>query len=79
MIAKQATAGLSFTASKALSRREQEVILTRIAQDKKLRRILENIPDRLAIEEERDKPSRPLRDYIEDRERQERLKAKVGK
>ncbi len=79
MTSQQATAEVIFTAFKALSRREQEVILTWIARDRKLRRILVDISDRLVIEEEQDKPSRPLRDYIEDRERRERVKAKVGR
>jgi hypothetical protein len=79
MTTSQATAEVFFTAFKALSRQEQEVILTRITRDKKLHRMLENLSDRLAIEEERDKPSRPLRDYIEERERRERSKAKTSK
>ena len=79
MTSQQATAEVFFIAFMALSRREKEVILTRIARDRKLRRILVDISDRLVIEEEQEKPSRPLRDYIEDRERRERVKAKVGR
>ena len=79
MTTSQATAEVFFAAFKALPRQEQEAILTRITQDTKLRRILENISDRLALEEERHKPSKPLRDYIEARERRERLKAQGGK
>jgi hypothetical protein len=78
MTASQATAEIFFTAFKAPPQREQEVILTWITKDRKLRRMLENLPDRLAIEEERDKSSRPLRDYIEERERRARLKIKTS-
>jgi hypothetical protein len=79
MTASQATAEVFFTAFKTLSRREQEVILTRIVQDRKLHRMLENLSDRLAIEQERDTPSKPLRVYIEERERRERSKAMTSK
>ena len=72
MTVQQATAEVFLTAFKALPRREQEDILGRIAGDRKLRRLLEDVSDRLAIEEERGKPSRPLRDYIAERERKER-------
>ena len=79
MTASQATAEVFFTAFKTLFRREQEVILTRIIRDRKLHRMLENLSDRLAIEQERDIPSKPLRVYIEERERRERAKAKTSK
>ncbi len=79
MTAQQATAEVFFTALKSLSKQEQESILTRIALDKKLHRILEDISDRLAIEEGRDERSRPLRDYIAERERQEKNRAKSRK
>jgi hypothetical protein len=75
---QQATAEIFYTAFKALSKREQQNVLARIARDRKLRRILEDVSDRLVIEEERDKPSRPLRDYIDKRERRERGKVKTG-
>lgn len=74
MTPQQATAEIFYTAFKALSKREQQNVLARIARDRKLRRILEDVSDRLVIEEERDKPSRPLRDYIDERERRERGK-----
>lgn len=77
MTAQEATAQVFFTAFKALSRREQETVLALMGRDKKLRRVLEEISDRLVIEEERSKPSRPLRDYIEEREQRERVKAKA--
>jgi len=66
-------------AFKTLSRREQEVILTRIVRDRKLHRMLENLSDRLAIKQEQDTPSKPLRVYIEERERRERSKTKTSK
>jgi hypothetical protein len=72
MTVQQATAEVFLTAFKALPRREQEDILGRIARDRRLRRVLEDVADRLVIEEERGKPSRPLRDYIGERERRER-------
>ncbi len=77
MTAQEATAQVFFTAFKALSRREQETVLALMGRDRKLRRVLEEISDRLVIEEERSKPSRPLRDYIEEREQRERVKAKA--
>ena len=79
MTVEQATAEVFFAAFKGLEREEQESLLTLIARDKKLRRILEDVSDRQAINEERNKPSRPLRDYIETRERREHLKAKASR
>ncbi|MEE8152365.1 MAG: hypothetical protein V3T26_07160 [candidate division NC10 bacterium] len=78
MTVNEATARVFVTAFKALSRREQENILALMARDKKLRGVLEDISDRLVVEEERSKPSRPLRGYIEERERRERGKAKAS-
>jgi hypothetical protein len=75
MTIQQATAEVFLTAFKGLRWREQEVILARIAQDRKLRRVLEDVSDLLAVEEERAKPSRPLREYVAERERKERRKA----
>ena len=69
MTPQQATAEVFLTALKSLSKQEQESILTRIALDKKLHQLLEDISDRLAVEEGRDERSRPLRDYIAERER----------
>jgi hypothetical protein len=79
MTVQQATAEVFLTAFKALPRREQEDILGQIARDRRLRRVLEDISDRLAIEEERGKPSRPLRDYIVERGRRERGGAQVAR
>ncbi|MGD0265702.1 MAG: hypothetical protein ABSD47_12235 [Candidatus Methylomirabilota bacterium] len=75
MTAQQATAEVFLTAFKGLPRREQEDILTRIARDRRLRRILEDVSDLLVVEEERARPSRPLREYIAERERRGRGKA----
>jgi len=76
MTVQQARAEIFLTAFRALSRREQESILNRIAQDRRFRRVLEDISDRLVVEEERSKPSRPLRDYIAERERKARGRVK---
>jgi len=46
MTGHQATAEVFLTAFRALSRREQEDILGRIARDRKLRRVLEDLSDR---------------------------------
>ncbi len=74
MTVQQATAEVFLTAFKGLPRREQEAILARIARDRRLRGVLEDVSDILAAEEERAKPSRPLREYIAERERKERTK-----
>ena len=79
MTAQQATAEVFFTAFKSLPKQEQESILTRIALDKKLHRILEDVSDRLAIGEERDEPSRPLKGYIAQRQQREKIRAKLRK
>ncbi len=72
MTVQQATAEVFLTAFKALPRREQEQILGRMAHDRRLRRVLEEVSDRLVIEKERGKPSRPRRGYMAERERGER-------
>ncbi len=74
MTGQQATAEVFLTAFKGLPRREQEAILARIARDRRLRSVLEDVSDILAVEEERGKPSRPLRQYISEREHKERRK-----
>jgi hypothetical protein len=76
---EQATAEVFFAAFKGLEREEQESLLTLIARDNKLRRILEDVSDRQAIKKERNRPSKPLRDYIETRERREHMKSKAGR
>ncbi len=79
MTVQQATAEVFLTAFKGLPRREQEVILARIARDRRLRGVLEDVSDVLAVEEERAKPSRPLRESIAERERKERRKASADR
>jgi hypothetical protein len=76
MNATQATGEVFFTAFKSLSRQEQEVVLSSIAQDRRLRRLMEDLSDRLVIADERAKPARPLRDYIQEREARDRTKTK---
>ena len=67
------------TAFKALSRREQGDILSKIARDRKLRRVLEDLSDRFDVDEERPKVSLPLREYIAERERRELGRAKTAR
>ncbi len=79
MTGQQATAEVFLTAFKGLPRREQEAILARIARDRGLRSVLEDVSDILAVEEERGKPSRPLRGYIAERERKQRRKTAAAR
>jgi len=79
MTVQRATAEVFLTAFKGLPRREQEVILARIARDRRLRGVLEDVSDILAVEEQRTKPSRPLREYIAERERNQRRKATAAR
>jgi hypothetical protein len=79
MNATQAQGEVYFTAFKALSRPEQEYVLASIARDRRLRHLLEELSDRAAVAEERGKPSRPLRDYIAEREAQAGTRAKRGR
>ncbi len=79
MTVQQATAEVFLTAFKGLPRREQEVILARITRDRRLRGLLEDVSDILAVEEEQAKPSRTLREYIAERERKERRKATAAR
>lgn len=79
MTVQHATAEVFYTAFKALDKEEQLSMLTLIARDKKLSRLLEDISDRQVIEEERNKPSRPLRHYVDARESREQTKVKAGK
>jgi hypothetical protein len=75
MSPQQATAEVFLTALKALPSRERTAVLQSIVKDRALRAILEDASDRLVIAEERNKPGRLLRDYIAEREKQERSKA----
>lgn len=58
------------TALKALTKKEKEVVLWSIICDRNLGQMLENLSDRLVIAEERGKKSRPLREYVREREKQ---------
>jgi hypothetical protein len=77
MTTQEATAEVFFTAFKALPKREQQSVLTLVTHDKKLRALLEDISDRFILEEEREKSARPLREYVQDREKQERIKTRT--
>jgi hypothetical protein len=76
MTEAQAKAEVFFVAFRSLTRQEQEAVLKFILQDRRIHHILEDLSDQLVIEEERDKPSRPLREYVEERERREQAKVK---
>ena len=60
------------TALKALTKKDKEIVLWSIICDRNLRQMLENLSDRLVIAEEREKTSRPLRDYVREREKRTR-------
>jgi hypothetical protein len=77
MSPQHATAEVFLTALKALPSRERAAVLQSIVKDRTLRAALEDISDRLVIAEERGKPGRPLRDYIAEREKRGRSKAKA--
>jgi hypothetical protein len=57
----EATAEVFWTALKALPRKEQQAVLRRVLQDKKLR---SDMMDLALIEERRVEPARPLRDVL---------------
>jgi hypothetical protein len=61
MIKVEATAEVFWTALKALPRKEQQVVLRRVLQDKKLRN---DMMDLALIEERRTEPSRPLLEVL---------------
>ncbi len=67
----QALGEIFYTALKSLGKADQEVVLSSMLNDRKLRQLLENVFDRLVIAEERGKVSRPLREYMAQRERRE--------
>ncbi len=65
MKAHQATAEVFFTAFKTLPKKEQDIFLSKILKDKKLR---ENLID-IAIAESRAKDkNRPFRDFLREHE-----------
>lgn len=51
----------------ALPAEQREEVLARLLGSPRYRKALEEIGDRLVIERERTKPSRPLREYIAER------------
>jgi hypothetical protein len=61
MTSVEATAEVFWTALKALSRKEQQAVLRRVVQDEKLRH---DLIDLAVIEERRQEPARPLREYL---------------
>jgi hypothetical protein len=63
MTAKQATADIFLIALKALPKEERHAVLLHIAGDRSLRH---ELFDLAVIEERRDEPSRPFREYLAD-------------
>lgn len=55
-------------AFQSLSRQEQAAVLRRVVADERLR---QDLMDLALIEERRAEPSRPLREYLAERDRQE--------
>lgn len=64
MIETEAIGEVFWTAFKGLPRKEQQAILKRFLQDRKLRR---DLLDLALIEERKDEPDRPLRDYLKNK------------
>jgi len=61
MTEAEATAEVFWTAFKVLPKAEQQAVLRRLVQDQHLRR---DLMDLSLIEERRDEPARPLREYL---------------
>ena len=61
MTGSEATAEVFWTAFKVLPKTEQQAVLRRLVQDHNLRH---DLMDLALIEERRDEPARPLREYI---------------
>jgi hypothetical protein len=59
----EATAEVFWTAFNVLPREDKQAVIRRILQDDRLRR---DLIDLAFIEERRDEPSRPLREYLKD-------------
>jgi len=66
MTKAEATAEVFWTAFKVLPRDEQQAVLRRIVRDQNLRR---DLIDLALIEERRDEPARPLRDYLNENQK----------
>ncbi len=64
MTSTQATAEVFWTAFKVLPIEEKRAVLQRIIRDENLRR---DLMDLSIIEERRNEPGRPLRDYLKEK------------
>ena len=64
MTSTQATAEVFITALQALPKKQRDAVLARIADDKDLR---EDILDLALIARRRQEPSRPFRQYLEEK------------
>ncbi|MBM3150949.1 MAG: hypothetical protein FJZ96_01880 [Chloroflexi bacterium] len=64
MTTTQATAEVFWTAFKVLPLEEKRAVLQRIIRDENLRR---DLMDLSIIEERRNEPGRPLRDYLKEK------------
>ena len=62
----EATAEIFWTAFKVLPRAEQQAILRRLLQNENLRH---DLIDLALIEEHKDEPARPLREYLKEQTR----------
>lgn len=60
----EATAEVFWTAFNVLPREDKQAVIQRILQDEHLRR---DLMDLALLEERRDEPSRPLREYLKDK------------
>lgn len=66
MTKTQATAEVFWTAFKALPKKAQQEVLAKIIQDKRTR---QDLMDLALIEERKEEPSRPFRNYLKDSSR----------
>jgi len=64
MTTQEATAEVFYQAYKALPKKERDLVITRMVEDKALRR---DLLDLAVIREREGQPSRPLRDYLNER------------
>jgi len=66
MIPEEAKAEVFWLAFKGLPRKEQQLIVQKLLQD---REFVEDLLDIAIIEQRRSEPSRPLEEYLADKER----------
>jgi hypothetical protein len=66
MIAQEARAEVFWMAFKGLPRREQQLVVQKLLQDQEF---LEDLLDIALIEQRRSEPSRPLEEYLAEREK----------